>query len=85
MRRCPCSDKHLRKERGKGTIIFTREKKCSLTRISYSADIRVLQDSSNFVVVIEDGKKLKLDDQGSEESTLTFQEAVEGIGSRLVF
>lgn len=40
------------------------------------ADIRVLQDSSNLAVVIKDGKKVKLDDQGSEETPLTFQEVV---------
>ena len=41
-----------------------------------AADIRVLQDSANLALVIKDGKKVKLDDQGSEETPLTFQEAV---------
>jgi Amidohydrolase family len=41
-----------------------------------AADIRVLQDSANLVMVIKDGKKVKLADQGSEETPLIFQEAV---------
>ena len=41
-----------------------------------AADIRVLQDSANLALVIKDGKRVKLDDQGSEETPLTFQEAV---------
>jgi len=35
-----------------------------------------LQDSDNLAVVIKDGKKVKLDDQGAEETPLIFQEAV---------
>ena len=41
-----------------------------------AADIRVLQDSANLALVLKDGKKVKLDDHGSEETPLTFQEAV---------
>jgi imidazolonepropionase-like amidohydrolase len=41
-----------------------------------AADIRVLEDSANLAVVIKDGKKVKLDDPGGEESPLIFQEAV---------
>jgi imidazolonepropionase-like amidohydrolase len=40
------------------------------------ADIRILQDSSNLAVVIKDGKKVDLNDHGSEEASLTFQAAV---------
>jgi imidazolonepropionase-like amidohydrolase len=40
------------------------------------ADIRILQDSSDLAVVIKDGKKVDLNDHGSEEAPLTFQEAV---------
>jgi imidazolonepropionase-like amidohydrolase len=41
-----------------------------------AADIRVLQESSNLALVIKDGKKVKLDDQGAAETPLTFHEAV---------
>ncbi|MDH3442715.1 MAG: hypothetical protein OEN50_02225 [Deltaproteobacteria bacterium] len=41
-----------------------------------AADIRLLQESVNLVVVIKDGRKVKLDDQGPEETPLIFQEAV---------
>lgn len=41
-----------------------------------AADIRVLQDPANLALVIKDGKRVKLDDQGLEEIPLTFQEAV---------
>jgi imidazolonepropionase-like amidohydrolase len=41
-----------------------------------AADIRVLQDSANLVVIIKDGKRVKLDSPGFEETQLTFQEAV---------
>jgi len=41
-----------------------------------AADIRVLQDSANLAVVIKDGKRVNLDNQGAEETQLTFQEAV---------
>jgi imidazolonepropionase-like amidohydrolase len=40
------------------------------------ADIRILQDSSNLAVVIKDGRKVDLNDHGSEEASLTFQAAV---------
>jgi len=40
------------------------------------ADIRVLQDHSNLAMVIKDGKKVNLEEHGSEEAPLTFQEAV---------
>lgn len=39
-------------------------------------DIRVLQDSANLAVVIKDGKRVKLDDHGDEETRLMFEEAV---------
>jgi len=35
-----------------------------------------LQDPANLAVVIKDGKKVKLDDQGFEETSLTFREAI---------
>jgi imidazolonepropionase-like amidohydrolase len=41
-----------------------------------AADIRVLQDSANLAVIIKDGKRVKLDDQGGGEAALTFQAAV---------
>ena len=41
-----------------------------------AADIRVLQDSANLTLVMKDGKPVKLDNQASEENSLTFQEAV---------
>jgi imidazolonepropionase-like amidohydrolase len=40
------------------------------------ADIRVLQDSSNIALVIKDGKKVDLNDHGSDEAQLNFQAAV---------
>jgi imidazolonepropionase-like amidohydrolase len=40
------------------------------------ADIRVLQEPSNFAVVIKDGKKVNLNDHAAEEAPLIFQEAV---------
>jgi imidazolonepropionase-like amidohydrolase len=41
-----------------------------------AADIRVLQDPVNFVMVIKDGKKVNLDDRPPEDLPLAFQEAV---------
>jgi protein required for attachment to host cells len=35
-----------------------------------------LQDSANLAVIIKDGKRMKLDDQGGDEAALTFQAAV---------
>jgi imidazolonepropionase-like amidohydrolase len=40
------------------------------------ADIRVLQEPSNLVMVIKDGKKVDLGDHALDEAPLTFQEAV---------
>lgn len=40
------------------------------------ADIRVLQDRDNLALVIKDGKRVKLDDAGTELMQLEFQEAV---------
>ena len=40
------------------------------------ADIRVLQDPANLVMVIKDGKKVNLENHSLEEAPLTFQEAV---------
>jgi imidazolonepropionase-like amidohydrolase len=41
-----------------------------------AADIRVLQDSTNLAAIIKDGKRVKFDDQGADETQLMFQEAV---------
>jgi imidazolonepropionase-like amidohydrolase len=41
-----------------------------------AADIRVLQDAANLAMIIKDGKKVNLNDHSSEETPLTFQEAV---------
>jgi len=41
-----------------------------------AADIRVLQDASNFAMVIKDGKKVNLDDRAAEEAPLASRQAV---------
>ncbi len=47
-----------------------------ILRKNPTADIRILQDSQNLVVVIKDGKQVSLDDQGTEDTPLTFKQAV---------